>query len=215
VSAKSSLTEETSGIYITKSKGGEISDIKFVLSPSAASASKQPFIHSEGGSMETPITIRSSEFTITSGSLGSLSYNIIEIVDGATLIVGCTFSDLKMNPAVANTNGVIVVKNAGITLRNSIFTNISLETNAAVLGDGGGRSECEWGSYSVIELDEAVTSIKDVVMSNTYAGIRVHGGTAVVEGSNFTEVGKQGKLNYPSVERHLRCGLFIYLCICL
>jgi hypothetical protein len=182
---------------------GEVDNIKFVLTPSAMI--NKPFIHSEGGSVEVPVTVRSNTFTVVSGSLGSLSYSILEVVDGTTLIIGCTFSDFKMNPVADN--GVIVVKNAAMTMKNSIFSNVSLETNAEILGSG--KSECEWGTYSVIVLNEAVTLIKDTVMSNTFSGIVVHGGTVAVEGTNFTVVGTQGNSKYPSVERHLRCGLLL------
>jgi hypothetical protein len=129
------------------------------------------------------------------------SSEFLEVIDGTTLIVGCTFSDLKMN------GGVIVVNNAAVTLKNTIFSNVSLEASAEILGSG--KSECEWGSYSVIILNEAVTLIKDTVMSNTFAGIAVHGGTAVVETSNFTIVGTLANSKYTSVEKHLKCGIVL------
>jgi hypothetical protein len=212
---QSSATVQTPGcIYVTKSKVGEIESVKFVLSPTAATAqsNSEPFFHSEGGVAETPVTLRTCSFTTTSGSVGSLTYSVIEVVDGWTLIIGCTFSDLKMNPMLTSDTAVVSVKDASITLKNSVLSNIQLDTSAAVLG--GASSQCEWGSYSVIVLRETVSSIKDVIVSNTYAGVVVHGGTAVIEGTSFTSVGTETNVKYPSVERHVRCGMesifFVY-----
>jgi hypothetical protein len=202
-------------IHVSKSKSGEVDGVKFILTPSTSYSTNQqvtnkPFIYSEGGSAQTPVVIRSSTFTVVAGSLGSLSYNILEVVDGTILIVGCTFSDMTMNP-VGVDDGVIVVKNAAVTLKNSIFSNISLDTNADMLGRG--KSECEWGCYSVMVVNEAVSLVKDTVFSNTFASIFVHGGTAVVEGSSFTAAGTQPNSKYPSVERHLKCGMLYIIYI--
>jgi hypothetical protein len=196
-------------IYVTKSKVGEISNVKFMLSPTTTmhvnglASSEKPFIHSEGGSGTTPVMLKSVTFTVLSGSAGLLPYSIIEISDGAAWIVGCTFSDMRMSSAVENA-GVMVAKDASVSVRNSVFSNISV-------GSGSANSECEWGSHSVVVLHNAVALIKDTMMSNTYAGISVHGGTAVVEGVNFNVVGWEGSLKYPSVERHLRCGMFFFI----
>jgi hypothetical protein len=189
-------------LYITESKVGEVENIKFVLSPLVSS---KPFFHSVGGTIEAPVTLRSCTFTTTAGSAGSLGYSVLEIAGGTALIIGCTFSDLKMNPTLTSDNTVVIVKKANITLKNSVFANIQLDTGASILGSAG--SQCEWGLYSVVVLHEAVTLIKDVMVSNTFAGVTVHGGTAMVEGTNFTVVGSDGSFNYPSVERHMQCGM--------
>jgi hypothetical protein len=175
----------------------------------------KPFFHSEGGSAEKPVTLKDTTFTTTSDSLGSLSYSVVEIIDGAISIIGCTFSDLKMNPAAieSGNNGVLFAAGASVTLRNTVFRNISLETSASILGSG--NSECEWGLYSVIVLREALTLIKDTVMLNTFAGISVHGGTASLEGTDFSGVGSKESSKYPSVERHLQCGIFKKLLLLL
>jgi hypothetical protein len=194
-------------IYVTKMKVAEIESVKFILSATAigAQSNSKAFFHSEGGVAETPVTLKTCTFTTTSGSVGSISYSVIEVVDGLTLIIGCTFSDVKMTPALGSDIAVVSVKGASITLRNSVLSNIQLDTNAVVLG--GAASQCEWGSHSVITLREAVSLIKDVMVLNTYAGVVIHGGTAVVEGTNFTSVGTETGEKYPSVERHLRCGM--------
>jgi hypothetical protein len=193
-------------IYITKSKMGEIIGIKFVLAVTMGLVTEnKPFLHSEGGTSVAPVILNNCTFTTTSGSVGSLSYNILEVVSGSILIVGCTFSDLKINPPSSNDGGVIVVKDASITLKNSQFINIELDSSAAVLGSA--NTECEWGSYSLIILQNAITVLKDTVISNTFAGVSVQGGIASIEGTNFTSVGSERNMKYPSVERHMRCGM--------
>jgi hypothetical protein len=80
---------ETAGyIYVTKSKVGEMSNVKFILTPTATvhtnspMSVEKPFIYSEGGSSITPVMLKSITFTALSGSVGSLAYNIIEISYG-------------------------------------------------------------------------------------------------------------------------------------
>jgi hypothetical protein len=189
-------------IYITESKVGEMENLKFILSPTVSS---KPFFHSAGGTLEAPVTVRSCTFTTTAGSMGSLAYNVLEIAGGKTLVIGCTFSDLRVNPTLSGENTVVVARQSTLTLKNTVFSNIQLDTGASILGSTG--SQCEWGLYSVVVLHDAITLIKDVMVSNTFAGVAVHGGTVVVEGTNFTAVGSEGSVKYPSVERHMQCGM--------
>jgi hypothetical protein len=199
---QSSAVQTPGQLYITESKVGEVENIKFVLAPLASS---RPFIHSVGGTQDTPVTLRSCTFTSTAGSAGSLSYSVLEIAGGKALIVGCTFSDLKMNPTLTSENTIVIVKQATITLKNSVFANIQLDTSASIMGSA--ESQCESGLYSVIVLHEAMTLIKDVMVSNTFAGVTAHGGTVVIEGTNFTAVGSLGSVKYPSIEKHVQCGM--------
>jgi hypothetical protein len=211
VNVHSAVIQTPGYIYTTKSKMGEIDGVKFVLalvSSYSNGVGNKPFFYSEGGSNISPVMIKSSTFTIVPGSIGSLTYNVLEITSGSITIIGCTFSDMKMNPTIMGDNAVMVVKGASLTLQNTVFSSIQLDTNAAILGSAS--SECEWGSYSMIILRDAITLIKETMISNTYAGVSVYGGTAVVEGTNFTSVGSQGNTKYPSVERHLRCGMSSY-----
>jgi hypothetical protein len=202
VYVQSSNVQTPGYLYITELKVGEVENIKFVL---PSSVSIKSFFHSVGGTQEAPVTLRSCTFTTTAGSAGSLSYNVIEIAGGRMLIIGCTFSDLRMNPTTTGENTVIVAKQATVTLKNSVFTNIQLDIGASIVGSAG--SQCEWGLYSVVVLHDAFSMIKDVMVSNTFAGVMVHGGTAVFEGTNFTAVGSEGNVKYPSVERHVQCGM--------
>jgi hypothetical protein len=199
---QSSSVQTPGQLYITELKVGEVENIKFVLSPLASS---KPFFHSVGGTPEAPVTLRSCTFTTTAGSAKSLGYSVLQIAGGKMLIVGCTFSDLMMNPTLTSENTVVVAKQTTLTVKNSVFTNIQLDTGASILGSA--RSQCEWGSYSVVVLHDAVTLIKDVMVSNTFAGVAVYGGTAVLEGTNFTAVGSEGSVKYPSIERHMHCGM--------
>jgi hypothetical protein len=197
-------------IHISKSKVGEIENIKFFLNPISIYTNGQitqqnRFFYSEGGTNDVPVTLKSCIFTMTSGSLGSLSYTILEVGGGSTIIMGCTFSSLKMNPAVVSDTSIVIVRNASITLESTAFTDIQIDTNALI--SGSGKSECEWGLYSALILNESITLIKDMIMTNTYAGIAIHGGTAIVERTDFVKVGSQGNAKYPSVERHLKCGM--------
>jgi hypothetical protein len=199
-----SVIMQTPGyVYISESNMGEIDNIKFLLNP--ISTQNKPFIYSEGGSNNAPVTLKSSTFTTSSGSLVSLSYNVLEVAGGSIVVIGCTFASLKINPVISGENGVVVVKDSSIILRSTVLDDIQLEPNAAILGSG--NSECEWGLHSVIILRNSISHLMDILMSNTYAGVVVHGGTADVEGSNFTSVGSRGNTKYSSVERHLRGGM--------
>jgi hypothetical protein len=203
VNIHSAIIQTPGYIYISELNVGEINSIKLLLNP--ISTQNKPFIYSKGGSSNTPVTLKSSTFTTISGSLGSLSYNILEIAGGNVVIIGCTFSSMRMNPMSGDNNGVIVVKDASITLKSTAFNDIQLDSNAAILGSG--NSECEWGLYSVIILRNSISLMENIIMSNTYAGVAVHGGTVAVESSSFITVGSRGNEKYPSVERHLRCGM--------
>jgi hypothetical protein len=209
VNVQSTQIQTPGYIYITKSQVSEINNIKFIINPDTSHTQiNKPFIHTEGGLITTPVTLKSSTFTGISGSLGSISFNVIEIVSGSTMIIGCTFSDLRMNSGIYGDSGVLAVKYASVTVMNTLFKNIKLSTDAVILGSRD--SECEWGLFSVIILRESVGMMKDTMMMNTYGGVIVHGGTANLEGMTFTKVGNEENSKYTSVERHLKCGMFYY-----
>jgi hypothetical protein len=214
VNVHASVIQTPGCIYVSRERTGQIENIKFLLTTVSAysnSVGNKPFFHSEGGSSVTPVTIKSCTFTELPGSLGSLTYNVLEIVGGNMMVIGCTFSDMTMNPSMGGDSAVVVVLEATVTLKNTVFSGIQLETSAAILGSP--TSECEWGSFSVIILRDAISIIKDTLISDTYAGVSVHGGTAVIDETNFNSVGTQRNSKYPSVERHLTCGMLLIMCI--
>jgi hypothetical protein len=199
-------TVQTPGyIYITKLKVTEIENVKFILSGTKSywNGVVKPLIHTEGGSSERPVTLKNDTFTMVSGSTGSLLCSVIEIDDGTIVIMGCTFSDMRMN--LASNSVVIGVSKASVVLSGTEFRNIELDGDSGVVGSQ--TSECEWGLHSVVVLNEAVTTIKDTVMRNTYGGIIINGGSADVENTLFDMVGRGENPKYPSAERHLKCGM--------
>jgi hypothetical protein len=198
-------TIQTPGyMYITKMKVTEIENVKFILSgtKSLSNGAVKPLIHTEGGSNERPVTLKNNTFTMVSGSTGSLLCSVIEVNGGKIEIMGCTFSDMRIN---AESNSVVIgVSKASVLLNGTELRNIELDGDSGVVGS---TSECEWGLYSVIVLNEAVITIKDTVLRNTYAGIIINGGSADVEDTLFDMVGRDGSSKYPSAERHLKCGI--------
>jgi hypothetical protein len=90
-------------------------------------------------------------------------------------------------------------------MKNIIISN--LKVDETIPGYGILESECDWGRFSVVLLNGSISLMKDTMISNTFAGVAVYGGTFVVENTNFVEVGSRGSVKYPSVERHIRCGM--------
>jgi hypothetical protein len=189
-------------LYFTRSGVGKIESVRFVL---GVSISNKPFIHSEGGSSATPVALSACTFTSVAGVLGSLAYSVVVVDGGAMAVVGCTFIDMAIDPRGNKNNAVVMsVSDAAVLIRNSAFTNIQLDSSASSLGRA--ETECVWGTYSLLVFSRSTTQVKDTLLSSTLAGMAIHGGSAVVEGTNFARVGVEST-KYPSVERHVRCGM--------
>jgi hypothetical protein len=137
-----------------------------------------------------------------------MGYTLIEITSGVIVLLGCTFTDMTIDgQSVINNAGVISIIDASITIKNSSFLNLQVDINTVTYNNID--EECKWGMLSVIVLNESVVLMKDVLISNTYAGVAIHGGTMAVDNTNFKIVGGEGSVKYPSIERHIRCGMYI------
>jgi hypothetical protein len=207
-------------LYITKLNVSEIENIKFMLNSGGMNNSKKPFIHSEGGSRTIPVSLKSCTFTVGPNSSSSLiEYTVIEVTDGVISIVGCTFTDITLNPVLLEEAkqlevSVVMVLNAQATIRNSVFTTIQLDVNVELLETTTKTSVCEWGLYSVIVFRNSLILMKETTLLNTYSGVAVHGGSLLIDEVNFVDVGTITNKKYP-VERRLKCGMCLYYFCCV
>jgi hypothetical protein len=200
-------------LFVEVTKITEINNLKFILSSSISNKqmkgnSEKPFFHSEGGSTTSPIKLVGCTFTCVSGTFTSFTYTLMEITNGVMVVINCMFIDMTVDTeGIINNAGVISVADASIIIKNSTFSNLQLDKNVMIYSSI--NTECTWGAFSVMVFNKSVVNMKDVLISNTYAGIAVHGGTTVLDNTNFTGVGSQLNVRYPSVERHIRCGMIV------